>query len=72
MVAINAFPGDFASEHEAIQQIAAELGARSTVCTHFADGGRGAAALAEAVAEAAEEPSGFHFLTPTRPACGTR
>jgi formate--tetrahydrofolate ligase len=64
VIAINAFPGDFASEHEAIQQIAAELGARSAVCTHFADGGRGAAALAEAVAEAAEEPSGFHFLYP--------
>ncbi len=64
VIAINAFPGDFASEHEAIQQIAAEMGARSAVCTHFADGGRGAAALAEAVAEAAEEPSGFHFLYP--------
>jgi formate--tetrahydrofolate ligase len=64
VIAINAFPADFASEHEAIQQIAAELGARSAVCTHFADGGRGAAALAEVVAEAAEEPTGFHFLYP--------
>jgi len=64
VIAINAFPGDFASEHQAIQQIAAEMGARSAVCTHFADGGRGAAALAEAVAEAADEPSGFHFLYP--------
>ena len=64
VIAINAFPGDFASEHEAIQQIAAEMGARSAVCTHFADGGRGAAALAEAVAEAAAEPSSFHFLYP--------
>jgi formate--tetrahydrofolate ligase len=64
VIAINSFPGDFASEHEAIEQIAAEMGARSAVCTHFADGGRGAAALAEAVAEAAEEPSGFHFLYP--------
>jgi formate--tetrahydrofolate ligase len=64
VIAINAFPGDFASEHEAIQEIATEMGARSAVCTHFADGGRGAAALAEAVAEAAEEPSGFHFLYP--------
>ncbi len=64
VIAINAFPADFASEHEAIQQIAAEMGARSAVCTHFADGGRGAAALAEAVAEAAAEPSSFHFLYP--------
>jgi formate--tetrahydrofolate ligase len=64
VIAINAFPDDFASEHEAIQQIAAEMGARSAVCTHFADGGRGAAALAEAVAEAADEPASFHFLYP--------
>jgi formate--tetrahydrofolate ligase len=64
VIAINAFPADFASEHEAIQQVAAEMGARSAVCTHFADGGRGAAALAEAVAEAAAEPSSFHFLYP--------
>jgi formate--tetrahydrofolate ligase len=60
VIAINAFPADFASEHEAIQQVAAEMGARSAVCTHFADGGRGAAALAEAAAE----PSSFHFLYP--------
>ena len=32
--------------------------------THFADGGRGAATLAEAVAEAAEEPSDFKVLYP--------
>jgi formate--tetrahydrofolate ligase len=64
VIAINAFPDDFASEHEAIRQIAEQMGARSAVCTHFADGGRGAAALAEAVAEAAEEPAGFHFLYP--------
>lgn len=34
------------------------------VATHFTDGGRGAAELAEAVGEAAEEPSDFHFLYP--------
>ncbi len=41
VVAINAFPDDFASEHQAIREIAAELGVRAAVCTHFADGGRG-------------------------------
>ena len=41
------------------------LGARVAVCTHFADGGRGAAELAEAVAEAADEPSDFRFLYPS-------
>ena len=65
VVAINAFPDDFASEHQAIREIAAELGVRAAVCTHFADGGRGATELAEAVAEAAEEPSEFHLLYPS-------
>ena len=64
VVAINAFPTDHPSEHRAIRDIAAEMGARSAVCTHFADGGRGAAELAEAVAEAADEPSDFRFLYP--------
>ncbi len=40
------------------------LGVRSAVCTHFVDGGKGAADLAEAVAEAAAEPSRFEFLYP--------
>jgi formate--tetrahydrofolate ligase len=64
VVAINAMPGDFASEHAAIREVADSMGVRSAVCTHFADGGRGAAELAEAVAEAAEEPGEFHFLYP--------
>jgi formate--tetrahydrofolate ligase len=38
------------------------VGARSALCTHFAEGGKGAAELAAAVAEAAEEPSQFAFL----------
>ena len=58
IVAINAFPGDHASEQAAIAEIAEEMGARVAVCTHFADGGRGARELAEAVAEAADEPAG--------------
>src|SRR5712692_157033 len=62
VVAINAFPTDHASEHRAIREVADQMGARSAVCTHFADGGRGAAELAEAVAEAASEPSDFRFL----------
>ena len=40
------------------------MGVRSAVCTNFADGGRGAAELAEAVAEAADEPGEFHYLYP--------
>ena len=64
VVAINAFPTDHASEHDAIRAVAGEMGARSAVCTHFADGGRGAAELAEAVAEAASEPNRFQLLYP--------
>jgi formate--tetrahydrofolate ligase len=62
VVAINAFPEDFPSEHDAIRQIAASVGVRAAVCTHFVDGGRGAVELAEAIVEAADEPSNFHML----------
>ncbi len=64
VVAINAFPTDHPSEHKAIAEIATAMGARSAVCNHFAEGGAGAAELAEAVAEAAEEPGKFEVLYP--------
>ena len=64
VVAINAFPEDFPSEYAAIREIADAMGVRSAVCTHFTDGGTGAAELAEAVVEAADEPSEFRFLYP--------
>jgi formate--tetrahydrofolate ligase len=64
VVAINAFPTDHASEHNAIREVAEEMGARVAVCNHFLEGGAGAAELAEAVAEAAEEPTEFRFLYP--------
>lgn len=64
VVAINVFPEDHAADVAAIGEIAAEYNARSAVTTHFADGGRGAATLAEAVAQAAEEPSDFQVLYP--------
>jgi len=64
VVAINAFPTDHPSEHQAIREIAEEMGARVAVSNHFTEGGAGATELAEAVAEAAEEPTGFEFLYP--------
>lgn len=64
VVAINAFPGDHASEREAIAEIAADCGVRVAVARHFADGGRGAVDLAELVSEAADEESQFRFLYP--------
>jgi formate--tetrahydrofolate ligase len=65
VVAINVQPGDFPSEHEAIREIAASLGVRVAVCRPFTDGGKGAVELAEAVAEATEEPSRFQLLYPS-------
>ncbi len=64
VIAINGLPGDFPSEHEAIREIAALLGVRVALCQPFTEGGKGVVELAEAVAEAAEEPSEFHFLYP--------
>ena len=64
VVAINAFPTDHDSEHEAIREIAEEMGVRVAVCNHFTEGGAGAVELAEAVAEAAEETTEFEFLYP--------
>jgi len=64
VVAINSFPTDHPSEQAAVREIAEELGVRSAVCNNFAEGGRGAIELAEAVDEAAQEASSFHFLYP--------
>jgi formate--tetrahydrofolate ligase len=65
VVAINAMPSDFPSERAAIAEVAASMGVRSAVGTHFAEGGRGAAEIAEAVAEVAAVPNDFHFLYPS-------
>jgi formate--tetrahydrofolate ligase len=64
VVAINAFPTDFDSEHAVITQLCDELGVRCAVTTHVADGGAGALDLARVVTEAAEEPNDFRFLYP--------
>jgi formate--tetrahydrofolate ligase len=65
VVAINSFPTDTPAEVEAIREVALEAGARdAVVATHFSDGGAGAAALAEAVWAAAEEPGDFRLLYP--------
>src|SRR5918912_1193918 len=64
VVAINAFPTDHPSEHAAIREVAEGMGARVAVCNHFTEGGAGAVELADAVAEATEEPTEFRFLYP--------
>ncbi len=66
VVAINAFPTDTPAEVAAIQDVARAAGARdAVVTTHWADGGRGAEALAHAVWAAAEDGAPeFQFLYP--------
>jgi formate--tetrahydrofolate ligase len=61
VVAINAFPSDFSSEHEVIREIAEATGVRCAVSTHVADGGAGAVDLAQQVVLAAEEPTEFRY-----------
>jgi formate--tetrahydrofolate ligase len=62
VVAINAFPTDYDSEHNVIREIAAEAGARVAVTRHVAEGGKGALELAALVVEAAQEPTAFRYL----------
>src|SRR6478752_3905844 len=66
VVAINAFPTDTAAEVEAIREVALAAGARdAVVATHFVDGGKGAADLAEAVWAATQDgSSNFQLLYP--------
>ncbi len=53
------------AEVELIRQAALEAGAMDAVVSrHWMEGGKGAAALAEAVVKAAEKPSSFQFLYP--------
>jgi len=65
VVAVNAFQDDTPAELELIREYAVGQGAEdSVVTTHWADGGEGAAKLAEAVVDACEKPSDFRFLYP--------
>jgi formate--tetrahydrofolate ligase len=66
VVAINAFPTDTAAEHEAMREAALAAGASDAVVTHnWAEGGRGAEALAGAVWKATDEDGGrFTLLYP--------
>src|SRR5881227_1790201 len=65
VVAVNRFPGDTTEEIELVRRLALEQGAYAAeVNDGFEQGGAGAAALAEAVVAAADEPSTFDFLYP--------
>jgi formate--tetrahydrofolate ligase len=54
LVAINHFSSDSDAEVEAVRQIAAAHGVEAVLCTHWADGGAGAEALADKVAALAD------------------
>jgi formyltetrahydrofolate synthetase len=65
VVAVNRFPGDVADELEIVRRIALENGAFACEMNDaFEQGGKGAAALAEAVVAAADEPSKFDYVYP--------
>jgi formate--tetrahydrofolate ligase len=65
VVAVNRFPGDTDDEIELVRRIGLEHGAYAAeVNDGFTQGGAGAAAVAEAVVAAAEEPSAFDYLYP--------
>lgn len=61
VVAINAFPTDYSSEHAAIREMAEAAGARVAVSTHVAEGGAGARALAQAVIDACDDATDFQY-----------
>jgi methylenetetrahydrofolate dehydrogenase (NADP+)/methenyltetrahydrofolate cyclohydrolase/formyltetrahydrofolate synthetase len=65
VVAINRFTTDTDAEVELVRKMAREAGAEEAVMSdHWAKGGEGARALAEAVVAACEKPSQFQFLYP--------
>jgi formate--tetrahydrofolate ligase len=65
VVAVNRMPGDTDDEVELVRRLAIDAGAANAgINEAFEHGGKGAAELAEMVAEAAEKPSDFRFLYP--------
>ncbi len=65
VVAINSFPTDHPSEHQAVASICDEEGARWAVASPHAGGADGMIDLAEVVRDAADEGSNFQMLYPT-------
>lgn len=65
VVAINAFPTDHESEHQAVASVCDEEGARWAIASPHAGGADGMIDLAEVVRDAAEEGSNFQMLYPT-------
>jgi methylenetetrahydrofolate dehydrogenase (NADP+)/methenyltetrahydrofolate cyclohydrolase/formyltetrahydrofolate synthetase len=65
VVAINRFQYDTPAEIALVKKIAEEAGAYAAVpSNHWAEGGKGAVELAEAVIDACQQPNDFSFLYP--------
>jgi formyltetrahydrofolate synthetase len=65
VVAVNAFQDDLQNELEWVRERSLEAGAvAAAVSTHWADGGKGAEQLANAVVKASEQPAQFTHLYP--------
>jgi methylenetetrahydrofolate dehydrogenase (NADP+) / methenyltetrahydrofolate cyclohydrolase / formyltetrahydrofolate synthetase len=64
VVCINSFHTDTKDEIAMIKRLVEKEGARVAVSEHWAKGGEGALELADAVIDACEEKSQFHFLYP--------
>ena len=65
VVAVNVFADDTAAEIDAIREIAMASGATGVaVARHWAEGGAGAAELAEMIVSACEMPNDFRLLYP--------
>ena len=64
VVAINSFKYDTDNEIKLLKRLVEENGAVAVPATHWANGGAGAADLADAVMDAAKQPSHFQFLYP--------
>ena len=67
VVAINLFPDDTPAEVELARKAAEKAGAEAAVMSnHWAEGGKGSVALAEAVVAACEKPADFKLLYPDK------
>jgi len=65
VVCINVFSTDTPAEIATIRRAAEQAGARCATSTHWARGGEGALELADAVIDACNDQSSFHYLYPS-------
>ena len=64
VVGINRFLTDTDAETELLQDICADAGSKAVECTHWANGGAGAEALAHEIVAMSDQPNNFEYLYP--------